>query len=147
MPLYENAESMANEVIMLDKIAKKWGWDYTRLPIEFRVEAVFQDPDLRFLTTAYAEVKRRYNPIGQYPLGYMIDREKIEHGLRYALADAVPFILWVWFDDGHKWLDVTKLSMGALTLGVGGRWDRGDPNDYDEVYYIPIELFKKESER
>ena len=88
---------------------------------------------------ALVEIKTRTNHANKYPT-YMISAEKINECLTRSINWRVPFYLVVSFQDQIMFW--SGKSMG-FSLEIGGRQDRGDSQDIELVYQIPMTEFKK----
>ncbi|WYN05145.1 hypothetical protein ISREJYDI_CDS0185 [Pseudomonas phage UNO-G1W1] len=88
---------------------------------------------------ALMEFKKRTNPRRQYPT-YMVAMKKIDRGIALAKDAGVPFIFFVQWTDGLHYLVVNTDT--PMTVGTGGRKDRGDRYDMEEMAYFDTALFK-----
>jgi len=89
---------------------------------------------------AVVEIKNRNKlSISKFPY-YMISKKKIKNGLIISNELAVPFLLIVNFAELLMYAEITKKH--RFKEAIGGRKDRGDPNDIEEMVFIPMSLFK-----
>jgi hypothetical protein len=89
---------------------------------------------------AVVEIKNRKTlSLNKFP-AYMISKKKITNGLSIGNELAVPYLLVVNFAESLMFAEIKKGY--KFKEAMGGRKDRGDPNDIEEVVFIPISLFK-----
>lgn len=135
-PIYENAKNRQDEVWAQEKIETWARCTLEKLPYKDHIDwKAYRNGDL----VALIEFKRRTCTKNQYPT-YMISSAKWRNGLSMSNTYGVPFILTVRWADGLYYLHV-KDSV-PLTLASGGRWDRGDDLDVEEMVYVDTNLFK-----
>ncbi len=89
---------------------------------------------------AVIEIKNRKSLSLNRFSSYMISKTKITNGLNIANELAVPYLLVVNFAESLMFAEIKKGY--KFKESMGGRKDRGDPNDIEEVVFIPISLFK-----
>jgi hypothetical protein len=89
----------------------------------------------------WAEIKCRTNPMHQYPT-YMISEAKIKAMLKLQQESRSPVILAVQWSD---WLGVLRLPCPYRTER-GGRTDRGDARDVEDVAHFDISRFEPVAE-
>ena len=70
----------------------------------------------------------------------MVAMKKIDRGIALAKAAGVPFIFFVQWTDGLHYLIVNTDT--PVTRGQGGRTDRGDQFDIEQMAYFDTALFK-----
>lgn len=80
------------------------------------------------------EVKRRKALAERYP-SLLIDLAKVEAGVTCADSLATAVVVAVGYDDGVRWTELD--ASDELETTVGGRTDRDDPGDIDELAVIP----------
>lgn len=91
------------------------------------------------VVTAFAEMKVRSNPRDRYPT-YMIALSKVMSANSLNAATGLPCFLLVRWTDCWGYVRVDgRIEHGSL--GVGGRSDRGDPQDMEPVFLIPMSRF------
>lgn len=133
MPIYENAESLANERRVMNSVTRRFG--IVGHKMNGRVDFVLTRNGEGW---GWAEVKCRWNASTDYPT-YMIDLSKID-ALRtisqFTESHARIIVRW---DDC---LGVADAKTVKYMTVKGGRTDRGDKNDIDVVALIPLEHFK-----
>lgn len=132
-PTYESPTDLSNEQAVADLMAHRWRAEPVKLPIQFRVDyALFRNGWI----AAWAEVKCRSNASDRYDT-YMLSLAKVQAGNRLAAAHGVPFLLVVRWTDAIGWVQPT-----AGDVRIGGRRDRGDAQDIEQVVHIPITDFR-----
>lgn len=91
------------------------------------------------LLVALMEFKKRSNPRRQYPT-YMVAKKKIDRGIKLSKESKVPYIFFVQWTDGLHYLKIDEDT--PMTSGTGGRTDRGDAFDIEQMCYFDTSLFK-----
>lgn len=86
---------------------------------------------------AILEVKVRNNPRLKYPT-YMIDKAKVDKLHDMAGDLGVVGVVLVQFTNTLCYATTHRFKKSA-TVSAGGRTDRGDKNDIDTVYLLPIQ--------
>ena len=135
--IYEKPEDLAAERAALDKACEIWKCTAEKLPMKYELDYLL----LREGTgVAWLEIKSRTNPRGAYPT-YMISLGKVMAARRLSEASQFPSFLLVQWSDycGYVRLD----SLLDFRVAVGGRTDRGDPDDIEPVALIPIMDFAR----
>lgn len=121
-------------------MGRLWGCQIIKLPYKDWVDCIaLKKGEVTFIL----EIKCRTNSMKEYST-YMLSAGKIAHGLMYANLARVHFILAVQFTDAEMFCDITSLDASMekiIKYGVGGRTDRGDPQDIEMVGYIPMDRF------
>ena len=88
---------------------------------------------------ALVEIKTRTTPHNNYPT-YIIDQSKLDRLADTAQRLGLKPILVIWFTDDIYWINATKRPW---PVKPGGRNDRNDSNDIDQVYHIPVAELKR----
>jgi hypothetical protein len=133
-PKYESEADRGNQNYVLSKLERAFGIPAERPTEEF----AFYDGMFTFNSRkCVVEVKVRKNERSRYPT-YMLSKMKYN-----TLCDAVEMgtdaLLAVQWTDQ---LGVIQLP-AEHTVSTGGRYDRNDPKDVEEVVLIPIKKFKR----
>lgn len=89
---------------------------------------------------AYVEVKTRTCTSGQYET-YHVSHDKLKSLLALAEKDGYDAVLLVQWKDKTGYIPVKRYLANA-TFKQGGRWDRKDKFDVEEMAEVPISLFK-----
>jgi len=132
-PIYENGETRAAEEATIRRAADRWGVEYAKLPIQYRIDwALLRDGKV----AAWCECKRRHNRQSKYS-SLMLSLSKVTHGLELASQTGLPFLVVVEWDDCLAYWKADRIS----GVRIGGRVDRGDWQDVEPVVDIGIELF------
>ena len=140
-PIYETDENKKEEKSIGKIISRVWKSEVWKLP------PLANCGDLLLARSnelvAIVEVKRRYNEMSRYDT-YMISKGKLERITEAAERLGVAGLVVVQFSDFLAYFYADR----ALETGVvatGGRYDRDDPQDTEEVVHIPmIELMVME---
>jgi hypothetical protein len=135
MPIYEDAQTLANERRVMDSVTRRFGIAGHKTKDLGEIDFVLTRNGKGW---GWAEVKCRWNLSTKYPT-YMIDLSKIT-ALRAVTSgtESHARIIVRWDDC----LGVADAMTCPYTTGWNGRKDRNDPNDHDEVAYIPMSAFK-----
>jgi len=135
-PMYESANDRVNETNVVSIIAPKWKCEAKKLPTSYFIDWVLMRDGK---AAAFMEVKCRKNLKSKYPT-LMLSLAKWMHGQQFAQAANVPFFVAVEWEDGIFW---HKAGDVPVTIGFGGRVDRGDDQDMEPVVFIPVAAFKR----
>ena len=139
-PTYETRENRKAEQAVVRKVVRTWWPDgdvnAIRLPVKSSLDVGFaRGKDL----IGFGEVKVRSHDHGQYPT-LLLSMEKWNVAVGIAKNIRVPVCLLVQFSDILMWAPMEYNS--DITVGMGGREDRADPEDVEPVVFIPMDLFK-----
>ena len=135
-PAYETQEDLFREVSFIERLCAVWKCGSRKLPIRYKLDyALLRDGIIR----AFLEVKTREYTRDHFN-SYMISMEKVEAAQEHSRFAGVPAILAVKWQDEAGYVVLNDLK--DVTLGFGGRVDRGDAQDMEPVVYIPISQFK-----
>jgi hypothetical protein len=135
-PRYEMPKDLTREAEFSRVVGQKFYCTFSKMPDRYGLDfCMLRDGAV----TAFAEVKVRSNPRDKYPT-YMIALSKVMSANGLNAATGLPcFLLVRWTDCwGYVRLD-GKVEQGSLS--VGGRTDRGDPQDVEPVSLIPTSRF------
>lgn len=137
-PRYETAADRKRESGVGKKFADAFV-DMTVVKLEHGHRADFLATD-RNGKKAYIEVKTRTCTSDHYPT-YHVSSDKLRSLLRLAEKDGHDALLLVQWRDRLGYIPV-KTFLSNATFKTGGRWDRGDEYDVEEMAEIPIRYFK-----
>lgn len=137
MTIYETAETLRIEREAMEKAAKHWGVVAEKLPKRYKIDWLLKAPNNK-QGTAWAESKRRYNVRSKYP-ELMLSLAKWREGRQLSEDTGLPFLLLIEWDDGLFWMRAEI----NYPVGIGGRSDRGDPEDIEPMVFIPVDHFKR----
>ena len=134
-PVYETKSDRGRERKVSLELAKAWSAELLATQVLSACDYVMsRDGEVK----ALVEIKCRSNEAARYP-DYMISNDKIEKIKAAArIIGALPLLV-VSFTDGIYWVDLSK-SIGRVD--VGGRKDRGDPSDLEQVLLISMDQFQ-----
>jgi len=107
---------------------------FEKLPKESHIDWVIK---LHGKGVILFEVKCRDNLRFDYDT-YMISKEKIDRSLEISQRVHLPYFLIVRWTDGTYGKEITEPSSDVRW---GGRYDRGDDADEEEVYHWPSSEF------
>jgi hypothetical protein len=127
-PLYERPEHRLREAAVVARLVTLFGADH----VKFGLAAVC---DVLLIAASrpmrLIEVKVRTNPAGAYPT-YMLSRRKYEDLLVLKKHLGAPVALVVQWSDRAGILELPA----PYRLATGGRSDRGDPLDQEQVCHF-----------
>ena len=133
-PIYETENDLRNERSLSDVVSKKWRCELQKLqPRDSFDYAAIRDGRV----VAFVEMKNRTNEFSKYDT-YMISMTKLLHARNIREATEIPCILAVKWTDAIGWV---KLNNVKSYVTMGGRFDRGDPQDVEPVCHINIKDF------
>lgn len=134
-PTYESGADLAAEQAAIGVAAQTWGASYAKLPNQYRVDfAVLRNKSI----VAWAEVKCRKHPHGQYPT-LILSLAKHIAGVEMERQTDKPFLVLARWQDR---LGYIRPSQGSYEVCIGGRTDRNDWQDIEPVVHYPIADFK-----
>lgn len=89
--------------------------------------------------SAYMEIKTRTCTSRQYAT-YHVSKDKLTSLAKQAQKDSIAALLLVQWRDRLGYISVKKFLDNA-SYRQGGRWDRNDPFDVEEMAEVDINLF------
>ncbi|QNO00778.1 hypothetical protein phiPsa397_001 [Pseudomonas phage phiPsa397] len=135
-PRYETQADRDNELVVQKQIEAWAKCTLKKTPAQHYLDfEIYREG----VCVALAEFKKRSNPRRQYPT-YMVAKKKIDRGIALAKAEGVPYIFFVQWTDGLHFLVINEDT--PMTSGTGGRTDRGDAFDIEQMAYFDTSLFK-----
>ena len=135
-PLYETADDRQRELAAVNRLLRGTEKTVRKLPIRYGVDfAIITNGEI----TAWAEVKCRNNSSALYPT-LMISAAKIWQGVYTSINTGKPFFVVAEWTDKIGFIRIETVK--DIKIGFGGRTDRGDTQDIEPVYLIPIKAFK-----
>ena len=138
MPIYQTISDLGRENIVSEIAAMKWQCEQCKTVNDLNpVDREFSKDGKVVLLV---EVKCRKRSFDQYET-YLIDVEKLKNLAKAADEREVKAALIIGLTDGIYWMSVT--SDQPWPVERKGRDDRGDPNDMDDCYMIPMTEFRK----
>lgn len=136
-PIYETAEDQSREAQTLREFVLHFpDMTFKKTPPLHSADYELYGPDDY---KAYVEVKNRTNEYRKYPT-YMISKSKIDSILELATSEGCKAGLVIRWSDSIGYINLQDY-VAHSEVGTGGRWDRGDRQDVESVYYCPIEAF------
>jgi hypothetical protein len=134
-PTYETHEDRANELLAASRISAVLNCSPRKLPKRYIVDYVFLKDNK---PVAWAEVKCRTNPRNKYD-HYMISVHKVLSGMEMAKKTGSVFAVVVMWTDCIGAISIS--SVDEYDIIIGGRTDRGDKEDVEPVFMIPVSEF------
>jgi hypothetical protein len=134
-PTYETAADLANEAGLLQFIAERAGCTAHKIPKRYHSDhAMVRGGEV----VAFVEAKCRTFPSTKFPT-YMLSLEKVLAARAFLGAGKNAFLAVRWSDNR---VATVNLARCVFKVVVGGRTDRGDPDDIEPVAMIPLSEFK-----
>lgn len=140
MPIYETDEDVARQERMIKSFCKHYSYEYAPFPPKHKVDYGILKPQRvnghwYKVLVGMVEVKTRSFSYKKYPT-LMVNVGKVLYA-RQWVDNGIKVVLLVGWTDAVGHISLTSDSFAAL----GGRKDRGDPNDEDVMMHFPIEDF------
>lgn len=132
-PAYETDQDRSREQDIADKLAQLWDCSFVKTPRFYPFDYTILRKDT---AVAFCEVKCRAK---QYPT-LMLSLHKWTTGVQLSRDTGLPFIVVASVPDGIHWHEVVAKPYSIV---VGGRSDRGDPEDKEPCVLLPFEEFKR----
>lgn len=134
-PRNESREDLATEEAARVEIGRALSCELVKLsPVLYGVDwAAFRGGRL----IAFAEYKRRYNPMARYPTLHL-SLAKVASALQLAASAGVACTLFVQWDDGIFWCPAADHLPGAILAGNS----RGQNGDREPIVEYPIDRFR-----
>lgn len=134
-PKYESEADRGNQHYVLSKLERAFGIPAERPTEEFAsYDGVFTFNKGR---KCVVEVKVRRNERRRYPT-YMLSKMKYDILCEFAAQGADALLAVQWTDE----LGVIQIP-AEHSVSTGGRYDRNDPMDVEQVVLIPTRKFKR----
>lgn len=134
-PIYENAETLSTEERLIKLIADASNSKAVKLGMKYKMDyAMTRNGCIE----GWVELKKRSFDSDKYD-EYMLSLDKYMIAKKLSEDTGKPCTLVVEFNDKIFLADLSKIE---FRLGMGGRKDRGDPEDYEPCCWIPIDQFK-----
>lgn len=133
-PIYETQADRGREALVARRMADAFGCSMRKLQPRDAFDFAAMRGDR---IVGFVEIKVRANPMGQYST-YMISMTKLATAHAIFSATKTPCVLAVQWTDA---LGYIKMNGIDVTLKMGGRSDRNDPQDTEPVCHIDISGF------
>lgn len=133
-PIYESEGDRKMQKKIIDIFRKEYGAEVTEMPPLHPYDYQLTSHDVM---VGLAEVKRRMVDSNKYE-HIWLSKQKVDEVMREASVLQVPFFFVVEFDDGVWWVEMKP----PYPVQKGGRTDRGDEQDIEDVYCIPSKSFR-----
>ena len=146
-PKYESEKHRENERRIITEICNFYPYNFREMPLfhTYDFDLTVPNPLIQgdFSRVAITEVKWRSGlSAGKYP-EYWISQKKILFCLSYSEYYEKPFYLVVEFTEGIYITAAIKWSdFRSWKIRRGGRTDRDDPKDLEDMVLIPLGKFK-----
>jgi hypothetical protein len=135
-PLYENDADRDAEESARRKLQDAWNCELIKLPMRYHCDFAAQRDGA---IVGLVEYKRRYFRHDKYPTTILF-AEKVRNTEILAGACNCYGYYVAEFDDGLFYLEMNERPS---QICIGGRNDRGDPQDIGIVYHWPIHRLKR----
>ena len=133
-PIYENNKTLAAEEALAEKLAVEWQCKPIKLGRKYKIDYALSRGGV---IAAWAEFKKRGIASDKYS-EYMLSMDKYLAAKELARETDTTCFLVVEFTDCVLYADLASVS---FRLGMGGRKDRGDPEDYEPCCWMPLKEF------
>lgn len=140
--VYETERDRQNEAVVMDLLCRKWRCQAVKAPRFYEVDWSLVSKARQVL--AMVEVKFRH---ASYPT-YLLSLHKFTSMCLSSKTSGLPYLLVVcWPENGVRSVYFLKVTEGVhASVVLGGRKDRGDPEDVEPMVEIPMSKFKKVGE-
>jgi Holliday junction resolvase-like predicted endonuclease len=133
-PKYETQADRNNEQRVADLLAEK-GYTLVKLPLQYKLDFAIIEDELDKVV-GFAELKARTVEMNKYPTA-MISLAKVVKAHDISACTNLPSYFIVLYKDA-----LARINFASeFSINIGGRSDRGDPQDRDVCAYYPIEGF------
>lgn len=151
-PIYETEKNRIEQREVCQKIKSKLNVLSLEMPLLWSYD--FQIKNQNYETIWITEIKCRNITNEQFkqPSHYWISKSKIINCLKWSIEFKVPFVLTIgtktpingkWkLDNGVYLAKINTKDTLEFSQEMGGRTDRGDPQDLEMGYYIPMSKFR-----
>lgn len=135
-PWYETDPNKVEEKKFSNVVATTFRCNFRKLPVQYGLDfSMYGNREL----VGFAEMKCRTNPVRAYPT-YMVSTKKYDAASKLNAQFGLPCYLFVRWTDRWGCTEIHTMRDG-VEVGAGGRTDRGDPQDVEQVAYIPLSHF------
>ena len=132
--MYETQADRNNEQRVADLLAEK-GYTLVKLPLQYKLDFAIIEDELDKVV-GFAELKARTVEMNKYPTA-MISLAKVVKAHDISSCTNLPSYFIVLYKDA-----LARINFASeFSVNIGGRSDRGDPQDRDVCAYYPIEGF------
>lgn len=133
-PMYETQFDRNNEQRVAELLAEK-GYTLVKLPLQYKLDFAIIEDELDKVV-GFAELKARTVEMNKYPTA-MISLAKVVKAHDISSCTNLPSYFIVLYKDA-----LVRINFASeFSVNIGGRSDRGDPQDRDVCAYYPIEGF------
>ena len=133
-PMYETQADRNNEQRVSELLAEK-GYTLVKLPLQYKLDFAIIEDELDKVV-GFAELKARTVEMNKYPTA-MISLAKVVKAHDISSCTNLPSYFIVLYKDA-----LVRINFASeFSVNIGGRSDRGDPQDRDVCAYYPIEGF------
>lgn len=137
-PAYEKQEDREKQGQIAAEICSAWDVDVIPFPAHSAADYLLINKQSEL---ALGELKCRTNRSLQYKT-LILSRQKLIRLIACADTLKVPFYLFIQWDDGIFWQQLSAADLLMLKPSIGGRTDRQDAADIENVYEIPTASFQ-----
>ena len=133
-PMYETQADRNNEQRVAELLAEK-GYTLVKLPLQYKLDFAIIEDELDKVV-GFAELKARTVEMNKYPTA-MISLAKVVKAHDISSCTNLPSYFIVLYKDA-----LVRINFASeFSVNIGGRSDRGDPQDRDVCAYYPISGF------
>lgn len=137
-PVYQTPADQRAERETAAQLRAAWGWELSRFPALSEADWLAHKAGR---IVAVVELKTRTHLYGRYDT-YLLSAHKWVDVRALAHVWRVEPVLVIRFGNGELfWADLDVAKVVAVQLG--GRRDRGDPQDVEPCVHLPIDQLRK----
>ena len=138
--MYEQAIDLAREHDIMSFVSSKWGVQYYKLPISYRLDFILMSAEN---PKAFVECKHRNFVWGKYP-DVMISMSKVMAAEQMLQITGLQTMFVVRATDRIFYSQLNRCVDNLNWLKFGGRTaTTRDDGDIEPVYHIPVEEFSE----
>lgn len=135
-PRYVRPEDVVNEAAVVGRFAKLIPNSYFTISGGYYDAEVYADGKLACL----CEVKGRSGSGARFDTWH-VAKQKLERLQAAGKVKGMPvFMIFSWGSEAFYW---KVANIDQLEVRQGGRWDRGDVHDVEQMAHIPRSYFKR----
>jgi len=137
-PVYETDDDKDRQARAAARIEDAWGIKIISFPPLSSVDWLMISEKG---TVAYAEFKCRKYKRSDFK-NLILSTQKLKHAVYVGARTKCKLFLFVEWLDGIFYREITPDQFNGFSVKTGGRDDREDPKDIEDVFEIPTNSFK-----
>lgn len=140
--VYENEATLSAENANRVAIERELGGLLVKVPLNYGVDWALINPNRSGIVERWVELKARTNVYNAYST-YAISAMKVTRAMQLQDRTNIPAVLVVRFSDGVYTTYFKRFMEPPVIIRMGGRSDRGDVEDQEPMWHIPIEKLSR----